>query len=111
MTNVIKDGTGSGYLVKVDDPQIRTKCNIVASEAERWITAGASGTIDLAANQVLENPRHVRFSVPEAAPICLISYKIMIYPIYCIFYCGQTADFINNKKINKNHVRIVWNIW
>jgi hypothetical protein len=64
------------YTVGVNDPDIRSKCNINVQEAERWIKAGGSGSLTIPPGSLMDNPEFVRYSIPENAPPCIIRYGI-----------------------------------
>jgi len=66
------------YNVFVNDPNIRQKCNINVQEAESWIKAGKSGSINIPPGSVVVDPEFVRFLIPDNAPPCLIRYGINV---------------------------------
>ncbi|MEK6842666.1 MAG: hypothetical protein AABX84_02525 [Nanoarchaeota archaeon] len=73
----IEDGEFT-YEVTVNDPNIDEKCNINADEAESWIEAGKSGTVNIPAGDSMTDPEFVRFIIPDSAPPCLIRYGINV---------------------------------
>lgn len=66
------------YNVFVNDPNIRQKCNINAQEAESWIKAGKSGSVNIPPGNVMSDPEFVRYLIPDNAPPCLIRFGINI---------------------------------
>ncbi len=66
------------YTVTVNDPEIRTKCNLNAQEAQAWIVAGGSGSIEIPAGDVMADPEYVRFIIPSGAPPCLVRFGVNV---------------------------------
>jgi len=66
------------YNVFVNDLNIRKKCNINVQEAEDWIKAGKSGSINIPPGDLMIDPEFVRFLIPDDAPPCLIRYGINV---------------------------------
>ena len=64
------------YTVSVNDPNIKTNCNINAEEAQDWIQAGSSGEITIPAGDFMTDPEFVRFIIPDNAPPCLVRFGI-----------------------------------
>jgi hypothetical protein len=61
-----------------EDYNIRTKCpGLTARDANSWLIIG-EGSFSLAGGAKMENPELVKFTVPEAAPPCVLPYKIEI---------------------------------
>jgi hypothetical protein len=66
------------YEVFVNDPDLRTKCNINSNEAEGWIQVGRTGSITIPPGSSMQDPEFVRFLVPENAPPCTVRYGINV---------------------------------
>ncbi len=64
------------YTVSVNDPQLKTNCNVDNIEVNKWIKAGASGSVTIPAGDSMADPEFVRFIIPEIAPPCLIRFGI-----------------------------------
>lgn len=66
------------YNVFVNDPNIREKCSIDSREAESWIKAGESGSVNIPPGDIMTDPEFVRFLIPNNAPPCLIRYGVNV---------------------------------
>lgn len=55
-----------------------TSCpnSLSTAQADSFIALGKTGTIQIPAGSIMENPKLITFSVPETAPPCLIAYTI-----------------------------------
>jgi hypothetical protein len=66
------------YNVAVDPEfDIQTKCKIRASEANSWLLI-SSGSINLGANEKMEDSELIKFTLPESAPVCTIRYRLIV---------------------------------
>lgn len=63
------------YTVSVNDPQLRTKCNIDEADVNKWIQAGSLTTVTIPPGDSME-PEFIRFIIPQNAPPCLIRFGI-----------------------------------
>ncbi len=55
-----------------------TSCpnSLSTAQADSFIALGKTGTAQISAGSIMENPKLVTFSIPETAPPCLIAYTI-----------------------------------
>lgn len=55
-----------------------TSCpsSLTTTQADSFIALGKTGTAQISAGSIMENPKLVTFSVPETAPPCLVAYTI-----------------------------------
>lgn len=66
------------YTVTVDDPNLRTRCNVNEREAQSYITLGDEGNVNIGRGQQMDDPIFVRFRIPETAPPCEVRYAINV---------------------------------
>jgi len=68
------------WRVEVDDSQIREKCGVTELQAEKWITTGVDGSVDIASGDKYSDV--VRFNIPEGAvsdiSTCIVRYHLVI---------------------------------
>jgi len=56
--------------------EVRANCGINEAEAESWIKAGKSGSIQISPGETYTTI--IRFQIPEAAPLCIVRYNINV---------------------------------
>jgi len=66
------------YVISVNDPDLRTRCNVNEEEAEGWIELGRTGSISIPPGSSMQDPEFVRFLVPDNAPPCQIRYGVNV---------------------------------
>ena len=78
--NVIKEQKFR-WEIKVNDPDISRKCGMREQEAERWITNGRVGRVEIASGQIYDEGL-IRFNIPEGSvsdiSTCVIRYELVI---------------------------------
>jgi len=64
------------YKVEVSDSDIRSKCGINEADAEKWVVAGRTDTVEINPGESFVEV--IRFQIPERAPLCLIRYRLTV---------------------------------
>ncbi|MAH47539.1 hypothetical protein CMI37_17090 [Candidatus Pacearchaeota archaeon] len=68
------------WKVEVDDSGIREKCGVTELQAEKWITTGREGSVDIASGDKYMDI--ARFNIPEGAvndvASCIVRYHLII---------------------------------
>jgi hypothetical protein len=77
----LKTGTAEAgkftYDVVVNNPsEVKQNCGINEAEAESWIKAGQSGSIQIAPGGTYSTI--IRFQIPETSPLCIVRYNINV---------------------------------
>lgn len=66
--------------VEVSDSRIEEKCGVSEREAERWITTGGDGKVEISSGQKFYDT--IRFNIPEGAvddvSTCIVRYHLII---------------------------------
>lgn len=70
-----------------------TSCpnSLSANAADSLIALGRTGTIQIPAGSIMENPRLVTFNIPETAPPCTVKYSITMQKSGQLY--GASLDF------------------
>lgn len=68
------------WRIEVDDARIREKCGVTELQAERWVTTGGEGSVDIASGDKYSDV--IRFSIPAGTvsdiSTCLVRYHLII---------------------------------
>ena len=68
------------WRVEVDDSQVREKCGVTEIQAEKWITTGVDGSVDIASGDKYADI--IRFNIPEGSvediSKCIVRYHLII---------------------------------
>jgi len=60
----------------IEAQEVTCPSSLSLSQANSFIALGRTGTIQISAGSIMENPRLVTFNIPETAPPCEIKYSL-----------------------------------